>query len=34
MSNVTVVVNGERRKVKPANVVNGNPMRDLGPATA
>lgn len=34
MSNVTVVVNGERRKVKPANVTNGSPMRDLGPAAA
>lgn len=32
MSNVVVVVNGERRKVKPANVKAGKPMRDLGPA--
>ncbi|WP_431805966.1 glycosyl hydrolase family 95 catalytic domain-containing protein [Microbacterium paraoxydans] len=32
MSNVVVVVNGERRKVKPGNPRNGKPMRDLGPA--
>lgn len=32
MSNVVVVVNGERRKVKPGNPKNGKPMRDLGPA--
>ncbi|MDR2999548.1 MAG: glycoside hydrolase N-terminal domain-containing protein, partial [Microbacterium sp.] len=32
MSNVVVVVNGTRRKVKPANPKAGNPMRDLGPA--
>lgn len=32
MSNVVVVVNGQRRKVKPANPKNGKPMRDLGPA--
>ncbi len=32
MSNVVVVVNGQRRKVKPANVKASNPMRDLGPA--
>ena len=33
MSNVTVLVNGERRKVKPANPKNGQPMRDLGAAS-
>jgi alpha-L-fucosidase 2 len=33
MRNVTVIVNGERRSVKPANPKNGKPMRDLGPAT-
>ncbi|MFB8188624.1 glycoside hydrolase N-terminal domain-containing protein [Microbacterium sp. NPDC055988] len=32
MSNVIVVVNGQRRKVKPGNPKNGKPMRDLGPA--
>ncbi|WP_235282487.1 glycosyl hydrolase family 95 catalytic domain-containing protein [Microbacterium sp. SA39] len=32
MSNVIVVVNEERRKVKPGNATNGKPMRDLGPA--
>lgn len=32
MTNVTVRVNGEDRKVKPANPRNGMPMRDLGPA--
>lgn len=32
MSNVIVVVNGQRRKVKPGNAKNGKPMRDLGPA--
>ncbi|UNK70978.1 glycoside hydrolase N-terminal domain-containing protein [Microbacterium sp. H1-D42] len=32
MSNVVVVVNGQRRKVKPANPKAGKPMRDLGPA--
>ena len=32
MANVTVRVNGEDRKVKPANPRNGMPMRDLGPA--
>ena len=33
MSNVTVLVNGERRKVKPANPKNGKPMRELGGAS-
>lgn len=33
MRNVTVRVNGEDRKVKPANTKNGKPMRDLGPAS-
>lgn len=32
MSTVVVVVNGQRRKVKPGNPKNGKPMRDLGPA--
>ena len=32
MRNVVVVVNGQRRKVKPANVTAGQSMRDLGPA--
>ena len=32
MSNVVVIVNGQRRKVKPANPKAGLPMRDLGPA--
>lgn len=32
MRNVVVVVNGKRRKVKPANPKAGTPMRDLGPA--
>lgn len=32
MSNVTVVVDGQRRKVKPANPKNGKPMRELGTA--
>lgn len=32
MRNVIVVVNGQRRKVKPGNPKNGKPMRDLGPA--
>lgn len=30
MGNVTVLVNDERRRVKPANPESGNPMRDLG----
>lgn len=32
MSNVVVVVNGRRRKVKPANPKAGRPMKDLGAA--
>ncbi|UJP09347.1 glycoside hydrolase N-terminal domain-containing protein [Microbacterium sp. KUDC0406] len=32
MSNVVAVVNGRRRKVKPANPKSGKRMRDLGPA--
>ncbi|WP_217182778.1 glycoside hydrolase N-terminal domain-containing protein [Streptomyces sp. AC495_CC817] len=32
MSNVIVIVNGQRRKIKPGNPKNGKPMRDLGPA--
>ncbi|GAA1806581.1 glycosyl hydrolase family 95 catalytic domain-containing protein [Agromyces neolithicus] len=32
LANVTVVVGGKRRKVRPANPTAGNAMRDLGPA--
>jgi len=32
MRNVVVVLEGERRKVKPANPKAGTRMRDLGPA--
>lgn len=31
---IVVVVNGEHRRVRPANPANGKPMRDLGPADA
>lgn len=34
MRNVSVLVNGDARKVKPANTKTGEPMRDLGAAPA